>query len=491
MAAEIRAANLDGLLDFDGVDAVDALLAQIFIDALNAVRAARVPTVTTGLLAGTRAWAARSKHRWAELRTANAAAPVQPTDVLLWPREITHISVLDHAARALRHRGIDFQVLTCQLKPFNEARAAGLTPALTTAAWPRLTRAAAAEGRRRARLLLRPGTWQFSTPDDPLDRLLNRSVQSTLYRSLELVSLAVANARMALDRYRPQVLVVGNDITLEGRAACRVAAQRGIPTVAFMHGNITGNVLHARHCADRFLLHGERHRQDLLARGLRSEQLVVCGAPHLDDRKAQSRLVDQRLQTTFRIEPGRPWILIATSGPGNATSLAHHQQIVNNLARLAIAMPDVPLVVKLHRKDRVEHYQKLLDLGANARVFVIPRGDSRVPYDIFDWLQGCPLVLTGTSTVAVEAMLMDVPVITMDFCDEARGVDFIDEGATLHVRSGEALEAAVRQVLAEGLPAATQARASQYLASAFYRLDGRAAERGAELICGFLQTEGP
>ena len=44
-------------------------------------------------------------------------------------------------------------------------------------------------------------------------------------------------------------------------------------------------------------------------------------------------------------------------------------------------------------------------------------------------------MLTGASAVAVEAMLMDVPVVTMDFCNEIHGVDFIDAGATIHVNT--------------------------------------------------------
>ena len=57
-------------------------------------------------------------------------------------------------------------------------------------------------------------------------------------------------------------------------------------------------------------------------------------------------------------------------------------------------------------------------------------------------------MLTGASTVAVEAMLMDVPVVTMDFRDEIHEVDFIDAGATMHVRTGEALVEAVAEILA-------------------------------------------
>jgi UDP-N-acetylglucosamine 2-epimerase len=165
------------------------------------------------------------------------------------------------------------------------------------------------------------------------------------------------------------------------------------------------------------------------------------------------------------------------------TSHRHHETIVEQLGQLASAVPEVPLVVKLHRKDRVDFYRKLIEEAHPGRVFVIPKEDRRLPYDIFEWLQGCPLVLTTTSTVAVEAMFMNVPVVTMDFCNEARGVDFIDAGATTHVRTPEALRQAVCEILASGAPAETAQRARQYVESAYFRVDGRAAERGAEEVC--------
>ena len=74
------------------------------------------------------------------------------------------------------------------------------------------------------------------------------------------------------------------------------------------------------------------------------------------------------------------------------------------------------------------------------------------PRGIIEWLQGCSVVLTGASMVAVEAMLIGVPVITMDFCNEIREVDFIDFGMTTHVTTPEALEATGRDVLAARSP---------------------------------------
>jgi len=139
--------------------------------------------------------------------------------------------------------------------------------------------------------------------------------------------------------------------------------------------------------------------------------------------------------------------------------------------RLSKAMPDVPIVIKLHRKDRLDTIKR----GSR----IVPRPGSRVvshdahgfPADIYDWLQGCSLFLTGASTVALEAMVMDVPVVTMDFCNEIHDVDFIDAGATVHVANGEMLEQVVRETLATAVTARTcERRVKSFIEKSFYAL---------------------
>ena len=102
------------------------------------------------------------------------------------------------------------------------------------------------------------------------------------------------------------------------------------------------------------------------------------------------------------------------------------------------------------------------------------------------------LAALAFSAVAVEAMLMEVPVITMDFFDEIHGVDFIDAGATAHVRTREALVEAVRETLAERGPRAeVRLRVQAFLSEAFCALDGRSADRGARAVLEMIDQARP
>jgi hypothetical protein len=84
--------------------------------------------------------------------------------------------------------------------------------------------------------------------------------------------------------------------------------------------------------------------------------------------------------------------------------------------------------------------------------------------------------------VAIEAMMMHVPVITMDFADELAGVEFIDSGATRHVRSAGELEERLRAILAAGSGAEPLPATTAFLGDAFYALDGHSADRVAQCL---------
>jgi hypothetical protein len=478
-----RSAPWAPLMDLDGVDALDVLLSPIYVAVLKTLRNetdARQPS-SAGWISRARSLASRGKLAIRNAAAARRSAQPGPADVVLWSRDITHTVIFDPVARALREQGRTARLLACQSTIFDGLTSRDASSVFMRAAWPRKLRQAHRDGLQRAKELTRFGRWtvpRFSAAHD-----VEPAVRRTVIGLLPLVSEAVANSRAALETLGARLMVVGNDLTLEGRAGCRVARQRGIPTATFMHGNITGDPMHTRHCVDRILVFGNIHRDELARCGFPRERIVVCGAPSMDNRPQQTGRLNAELRERLGLQPGKPWILVATSGPGHRISLAHHHIVIQELAKLSAAVPAVPVVVKLHRKDRPEYYQAALQNDAARSMIVVSENTPGYPTDIFQWLSGCPVVLTGASTVAVEAMLMDVPVVTMDFHDEIHGVDFIDAGATTHVRSGEALVEAVAEILAGHAPSLeARSRVRAYLEESFCALDGRSASRAAQSL---------
>lgn len=276
----------------------------------------------------------------------------------------------------------------------------------------------------------------------------------------------------------PQIVVIGSDLLPGGRALSFLAKKHGIETVSLMHGAVV-DPLHAYHIVDKLLVYGEHYRQKFIELGYAPQNIEVTGCPSLDSWPKQTGKIDARLE----IADTSPYVLTAVSGPGNSISLPHHLETIENVMRASVHHPDISFIAKLHRKDKQAYYQEIAAKVPDSRLAVFDSHSKGVPSNITDWLQGCKIVLTGASTVALEAMVLEVPVITMDFAGELELVDFIEYGATIHVRSYNELLQAIDRILRNdsGL-ADTQKRARQFVQEAFGQLDGKAAIRCANVI---------
>ncbi len=357
--AAVRTESWASLVELDGIDVLDVLMTPIFLAVLEATRQRRGPGATPLAALGSRAraWAYEARERMFERLAARRSPAAEPADVVLWPREVTHVAVFRQVSAALRELGTGCRLLACQAKVFELLQRDDPTAILAYAAWPGPIREARRHGRRRAARLAACGRWDVpplgTIPRDTLEH----AVRSTVVQFLPRAAEAIATARAVIDTLHPKALVVGNDLTIEGRAACRVAARREVPTAVFMHGSIAAEPLHALHCADRMLVYGPIHQEQLIRQGLTPEQVVVCGATHLDRVPRQSGVPHPQLRRTLGLVEGKPWVLVATSGPGHSISHRHHELVIEAVCQLATAMSDVPIVVKLHRKDRLEYYK--------------------------------------------------------------------------------------------------------------------------------------
>ncbi|HTU23972.1 MAG TPA: UDP-N-acetylglucosamine 2-epimerase [Pirellulales bacterium] len=488
---QLQAARVWPLLDLEGVDAVDALLSPLFLAAMKQLRSGghEGPRNVVGRLVESVRWEAyRVKRALAERRAAQRSAAVRHVDVLFWPRELAHYHGQGPVAKALAASGLTCAVMTCNHRAFDPLAERGVQAVHATHAWPEALAAARRDAGRRVQGLrqMRP---ERLPPfrQEGIECDLTSFYWHALADALPGGCESVANARAALARFEPRLLVVGNDITYEGRAGCLVARHQKVPSAVLHHGHSVGNALYGLHRADLIAVYSATERADLLAMGIDDGRVFVGGAPYLDDRQRQTGQVHPQLARLLGLRPGQAYVLVANSGPGHRVSHRQHELVIEQLMRLSNRFADVVFAVKLHRKDQMSYYRQAAERFGAHRLKIIPDGATEYPPDIFDWLQGCRAVLTGSSNVAVEAMLMDVPVISMDFCDEIHGIDFIDMGATLRVTSGEDLDDRLQAVL-EGsiIVEPVKAKAAEYLHDSFSLLDGHAGERIAAALATLI-----
>lgn len=492
-SATLHASPWSPLLTYHGIDVLDALAAPLHHALLRAVRR------STGQVAGdshkrsspwnvcrakVRLAAYRLKQRYLSYRAAQQAEPMHSVDYLFWPRSGNHFVAHRPVIAELRKQNASLGVLTSGPAMFAEVRRRGESAMFAPAAWPEAAAEARREGRRRAAAPAWQAQVRLDSDEGPAeDKLPTDLFRDVLIDSLPDACVAIALAEQAVERLSPRVIVVGYDITLEGRAACLVGRARGIPTAVLMQGSFSGASILKSHVADRVIVYGNAHRRDLENAGVPADRIAVCGAPYLDRCPKQSHEIDARIVRHLGLDRSKPYLFVATSGPGHAVSVEHHQQTVDAVTRLAGELPECQIVVKLHPKDSPRYYEAARSRFPQSRLHVVPHGTEGLPTQIFDWFQGCNALLTGASATAFEAMVLDVPVVSIDLCHEFREVSFIDAGATAHVRTYAELKETVQRLTDTPSEAdEIRRRAKPFLAEMFYALDGRSAQRASEAL---------
>ena len=483
----IRSSKWEPALRLGNVDVLEALRAPLLHCVLRLVREDVCNAESSSfskILAKLRALAYDSRLLVQEVKARRKSAPASPVTVLFWPQLSMHSKEHIPVAKCLSQAGVLTGFVLNQAIEFESVRRQDTNAVYAGRAWPERLRKARQEGRDAAnRMPESPGLPLPPFLRDLPEEVLVRELRSTIVQMLPLVHRTVAATKAAIREIKPRVLVVGNDLTLEGRTQCMVAAELQISTACFMHGIVSGEPLQGRHLAHTILVYSERNRQELIDLGEKPARIQVCGAPSLTNRKRQTGSVNSEVKQYLNLVDGQPWILLATSGPGHSVSVVHHRRLIAAMMRLSARMPSVKFITKLHPKDRIEYYRQVRHAVPDSRLMIAPPKSALASLPFDDWLQGCSAIVTGGSAAAIDAMLYDVPVVSVDLAEELLGISFIEYGATLHARSEEGLSLAVNAVLTGSERAAeVHARAREFVQGSFHELDGNPCEVAADIL---------
>jgi hypothetical protein len=302
---------------------------------------------------------------------------------------------------------------------------------------------------------------------------------------------AMDEAGAALDALAPKVVVTYAEAGGWGRALVLEARRRGIASVGLQHGFISRhwlNYLHepdeiapsAGNSADRgcplpdvTLLYDEFARRHLLEAGrYPADRLQVTGNPRLDAIVAASRALSDGEIARVRRDAGagddQHLVLLA------AKRIPEFDATFAALIQAVAGLPDVHLAIRPHPAETPDPYVALARGVGNVRV--VP-----LSLDPVALIRGSRLVATINSTVAIEAMALDVPALAMRLPNYLS--PFVDAGAMAGTsRLDEIGPAVARLVFDDAARAALAAARRVFLGGTGAGADGGSAARAADVI---------
>lgn len=286
-----------------------------------------------------------------------------------------------------------------------------------------------------------------------------------------------------LERLRPQVVLAGNPYTVEGKIAVLAARDYSVASAAVEHGTIFANDPRwDRSPLDLVCVWGAPSRRALELNGLAADRIAITGSPRHD-----AIFLGAAAARAEAHDSATANILVATSGPGDQVGMVEHQGFIELLTSAIEQLPSVRWVIKLHPKDRPEYYG---GLGAMApeRVRIVRGKPESNGADIFEFLKTSRALVTVTSSTALDAMSVGVPVIAVDVWPAGQrpsGIFFLQRGCARPAKTAEELATQVRGAWNfEPQPDCDEA-ARQYVAEQFAN-QGTAVEAVTRELAGLV-----
>ncbi len=226
---------------------------------------------------------------------------------------------------------------------------------------------------------------------------------------------------------------------------------------------------------------GQYAKDVFIAMGYPPESVFMVGQPRLDP-ILNRRFDNQSVLSGLGVIGDRSVAVLATSPLYLFWNREDRKAFLRAVVRAIEDFPEEQLVIKLHPDERIEHYQRMLREGGFDNV-ILTRD-----VDLYELLHACNLLMTTHSTVALEAMLFEKPVICIDFTGRVAISHYTRDCAAIGIQREEDLVPAIRKALYDPQTRGEleQGR-KRFLSKHIYKPDGQTSRRVAELILQLAQ----
>ncbi|HNW92254.1 MAG TPA: CDP-glycerol glycerophosphotransferase family protein [bacterium] len=301
-------------------------------------------------------------------------------------------------------------------------------------------------------------------------------------------------------RERPAVLVVSLDYGWRERTIVDVARCAGVSTVCQHNPQVTPYPevaslqtlsppapdrvpqLRLRVVSDRVTLNGQSMFERLVAGGCVPEALRVTGIPRYDGfRERRAALQRNAMRQRLHIPQQAKIILLATQPPSriDGSTRADRNRVARAVAGAVAGLADAYLLIKPHPEEMAHAYEGII-------------ASSGVSGSVVDGLMTLPEILVDTallvtyfSTAALEAIAMEVPVLTINVGGRPDVIPYVAAGAAVGVY--HLSELAEKLQLALQPDPMRQQRAHRFLAGMIDLREG-AARRCADVVLELAGT---
>ena len=231
--------------------------------------------------------------------------------------------------------------------------------------------------------------------------------------------------------------------------------------------------------ADKIVVMGEGIKETYLESGLEPGRIVVTGVAHFDLLFNRNKEQDDKILSECGICPSSRIIMFATQNISGGET----EQSLIGVISVVLKFEDIQLVIKVHPQEDIAICQAIAERYHNPRIHVVK------DIEVYALISRCELLITKHSTTALEAMLVDKPVITINLSAQPSHVLYAEEGASLGVNRYEDIEPAIMKALYDKeIRSRLQAAREKFIRRWAGEPDGQASQRIVNVMKEMIAT---
>jgi len=258
-----------------------------------------------------------------------------------------------------------------------------------------------------------------------------------------------------------------------------IANLNNIPTLYIQHFTTSAHPGFEPIITSKAALPGSHDKNIYIQLGTQPDKLVITGQSKYDViPKKIKKFNRKKLCNELDLDP-RKGIFVLTTQP---FPHEENQKLLYAVLNAMKKYPDKQLVIKMHPrevniKEKQLFYKKIVN-EMHAKNVVITKN-----VDIIELLIACEIMMTISSNTALEATILNKPVIMINLLNKPDFLSLVKKNAAVEVCKSENLPIIIKEVLSnKQLRNKLNFHGKMLINDYFYKIDGRSSERIANLI---------
>ncbi|MEK4634372.1 CDP-glycerol glycerophosphotransferase family protein [Bacillus velezensis] len=228
----------------------------------------------------------------------------------------------------------------------------------------------------------------------------NREFQERLYKDIPLFIEAIDAVDILFTAEKISAVVVGTTEDIYSRVLALMSAKKNAVSICLQHGALMGDEAFLPVFTDYQAVFGAYEAEWYKAKGCRDEQIIVTGHPRFDEIFSREPIDRDTFYRKLSFLPSQRTVLIATQ----PFSDEFYTGVLEELA----GQKNMQLIIKPHPweigKNKLDAYNQVLRKYKAGKII-------KKEMELYDILPYADAAVTQTSTVGLEAMLFQKPVL--------------------------------------------------------------------------------